>query len=201
MSELLMDKTAEIENKRSKIFDIVFSVIAVLIIIFLIFVTNFWISISIVQQSSMENTLFEDDVLITDILAKPKRYDVVIFKRLESGKETVLVKRVIGMQGDTVFNDEDGNVYIEYADGIVEKLKEEYIKDGFPTIGYGSETTFRVEVGENEYFVLGDNRKVSVDSRCFGVVKKENLIGVVHPFWIKNKKTVTKIYSVFNRKK
>lgn len=198
MSELLMDKTAEIENKRSKIFDIVFSVIAVLIIVFLIFVTNFWISISIVKQSSMENTLFENDVLVTDLLANPKRFDVIIFKRVENGKETVLVKRVIGMEGDTVFNDEQGYLYIEYADGTMELLKEDYIK-GDKTVGYDS--TFRVKVGKNEYFVLGDNREVSLDSRCFGVVNKENLIGVVHPFWIKNKKTVTKIYSVFNRKK
>ena len=140
-----------------------------------------------VQQKSMENTLHSGEKLLVDKLSynfiTPKRGDIVIFlKDEEKGnlieesytyiKEVIslnnisdsrirYVKRVIGIPGDEI-NIESGNVYVNG-----EKLNESYIKGET----YGRDISFPVIVGEEELFVLGDNREVSKDSRDFGTIK------------------------------
>jgi signal peptidase I len=148
-----------------------------------------------VEQSSMENTLFDSQQLIVDKISynfkKPERGDIIIFlaneekgniftsmartvdgilsnaKGIEKHKR--LVKRVIGVEGDEI-DIKDGYVYIN---GI--KLEEAYAV-GETDAG---EIEYPVLVGKNELFVLGDHRKVSVDSRAFGLIHCNQLEGKV----------------------
>jgi len=159
-----------------------------------------------VQQSSMENTLFTNQQLLVDKLSynfkDPKRGDIIIFLE-DSEKETILddalstinniasifrnnkdyregskrlVKRVIGVQGDEV-DIRDGYVYVNG-----EKLQEPYAKGET----FSGEFKLPVKVGENELFVLGDNRMVSMDSRKFGLINFKQVEGKaifrVYPF-------------------
>lgn len=146
-----------------------------------------------VQKSSMENTLYSDEKLIVDKLSynflKPERGDIIIFLKDEekgnvleesykyikevasfnhlTDNRTRYVKRVIGVEGDEI-NISSGYVYING-----EKLEELYIKGET----YNRDIEFPIVVGENEFFVLGDNREVSQDSRDFGLINVNQIEG------------------------
>lgn len=200
MDKFLLVKS-EIEYKKERLFDSIFIIFAIVIFAFLFFVSQFWISISVVQMNSMANTLKPNDKLITDRLAVPKRGDVIVFKYDEN---TDYIKRIIAVEGQTVYNDKEGNVYLEFVkDGktVTEKLNETYVKDNLPTYKHLSSSfideensLFRVEVKKGELFVMGDNRLVSIDSRDFGCITLDKVTGVVHDFWIENKSLITKIF-------
>ncbi len=108
--------------------------------------------------SSMVPTLEDGNQLITDKITyrfrDPQRFEIVVFPHGENNE--YYIKRVIGLPGETVRIDPDGVIYIN---GSV--LEENY--------GYGrtqqQELTEEITLGEDEYFVLGDNREVSLDSR------------------------------------
>lgn len=124
----------------------------------------------------METTLSDGDNLWVDKLSytfgKPKRFDVIIFNYDE---DTTYVKRVIGLPGETVRIDQDGNIYIND-----QLLKENYGKEKIlpSNLGRASQP---VLLGEGEYFVLGDNRNNSSDSRWadVGNVQEEDIVGKV----------------------
>lgn len=128
----------------------------------------------IVSGASMENTFHSGEYLIVDQLSyrfeDPAPGDVVIF-RYPRNPSTFFIKRIIGVPGDTVTI--DGNIVTitneEHPNGYV--LDEAYIKDMSPS-------TFLTEtLGDREYFVMGDNRDKSSDSRAWGVLQKENIMG------------------------
>lgn len=125
-----------------------------------------------VQGSSMEATLSAEDNLIVDKLSyrfhDPERFDIIVFLQAE---DTFYIKRVIGLPGETVQIDEEGNIYV---DGEV--LAESYGREVIANPGRAYEP---VELGENEYFVLGDNRNNSSDSRepSVGNIRREQIIG------------------------
>lgn len=129
---------------------------------------------TVVQGESMENTLMDGDNLIVDKLTyrfhEPERFDVVVFP-YQQGKNTYYIKRVIGLPGDSVYIDEVGDIYIND-----EKLIEGYGKEVILDPGMAADTIY---LGAEEYFVLGDNRNASADSRdpSVGVVKRDNIIG------------------------
>ncbi len=185
----------------------VFEYVKIIIIALLItnFLNVFVFSLSEVRQSSMEKTLMENDQLIVERLSytfgQPQRGDIIVFidelevnntipariKRLyedmlskirQKDGHLRLVKRVIGLPGDEI-NIEDGYVFVNG-----ERLEEEYLS--VPT--NAKSLDYPLIVQEDSYFVLGDNRTVSLDSRDFGSVPIEKIEGrVMFRFWPVNK--------------
>lgn len=123
-------------------------------------IPNYVIQRARVSGPSMENTLHDKDNVLIDKISyrfhDPKRFDVVVFYPYEDVDCDHFVKRVIGLPGETVqIKGED--IYINGN-----KLEEDYGKD---PISYQGIATEPITLGEDEYFVLGDNREVSFDSR------------------------------------
>lgn len=126
-----------------------------------------------VSGSSMENTLHHGDNLIVDKLtyrfSKPKRYDIIVFP-FRYQEKTYYIKRIIGLPGETI-QIQDGVIWI---DGEV--LQESYGREVMKNAGLAADM---ITLGEDEYFVLGDNRNDSTDSRdpSVGVIHKDEIIG------------------------
>ena len=129
-----------------------------------------------VEGASMENTLHNGDNLIVDKLSyrfhDPERFDIIVFP-FQFQDNTYYIKRIIGLPGETVQTMDDGSIYING-----EKLEENYGMEVIKpeTIGRAAEP---IELGDDEYFVMGDNRNNSSDSRTdmVGNIKRENIIG------------------------
>lgn len=129
-----------------------------------------------VEGTSMENTLHNGDNLIVDKLSyrfhDPERFDIIVFP-FQFQDNTYYIKRIIGLPGETVQIMDDGSIYING-----EKLEENYGMEVIKpeTIGRAAEP---IELGDDEYFVMGDNRNNSSDSRTdmVGNIKRENIIG------------------------
>ena len=127
-----------------------------------------------VQGSSMEPTLSTEDNLIVDKISyrfhDPERFDIIVFPFLRED-DTFYIKRIIGLPGETVQIDEEGNIYVDD-----ELLQESYGKE---VILYPGRASDPIELGPDEYFVLGDNRNHSTDGRdpSVGNIKRENIIG------------------------
>ena len=152
-----------------------------IVVLICYFIINFVGCRSKVDGSSMNPTLENGDNLWVDKLSytfgDPKRFDVVIFNYDE---DTTYVKRIIGLPGETVRIDQNGNIYINGS-----LLKENYGKE---TILDNGRAGAEVYLGSDEYFVLGDNRNNSIDSRWsdVGNVNREDIVGKavlrIYPF-------------------
>ena len=129
---------------------------------------------TVVNGVSMQPTLSDGDNLIVDKLSyrfhDPDRFDIIVFPQ-EDGR--YFIKRIIGLPGESVRIDEDGFIYING-----ENLQETYGKEVMRDPGLAKDG---IQLGADEYFVLGDNRNNSEDSRYadMGNVKKRNIIGKV----------------------
>ncbi len=129
-----------------------------------------------VDGTSMENALFDEEQILIEKISRYfdglERFDIVVFTKEEATEKKTYVKRVIGLPGETV--QIIGNQI--YIDGT--QLTESYGKNAMTRAGIAMEG---ITLGEDEYFVLGDNRSVSADSRQanIGAVKKEEIEGVV----------------------
>ena len=139
-----------------------------------------WLIITFVGQrtqvngSSMEPTLSDHDNLIVDKISyrfkDPERFDIIVFP-FQYEEDVYYIKRIIGMPGETVFIDLDGTIYI---DG--EALQENYGREVMLSPGRAGEP---ITLGEDEYFVLGDNRNNSSDSRdpSVGNIHRGRIVG------------------------
>lgn len=140
----------------------------IIILVTVILFRTFIATPVIVNGPSMQETLHTNDILILRRTSKINRYDIVVANH--NGDK--LIKRVMGIPGDKV----------KCVSGIIYVNNEEV-----SNYGYGTSFDFaQVILGENEYFLIGDNREDSLDSRYFGPVEKSNISGVadfrVFPF-------------------
>lgn len=127
-----------------------------------------------VSGSSMETTLSDGDNLIVDKISyrfnEPERFDIIVFP-FEYKKNTYYIKRIIGMPGETVRIDDNGTIYIND-----EVLQESYGREVILYPGLAAED---ITLADDEYFVLGDNRNNSSDSRdpSVGNIHRSRIIG------------------------
>ena len=126
-----------------------------------------------VSGESMENTLDDGDQLIVDKLTyrfhDPERFDIIVFP-FRYKDNTYYIKRIIGLPGETV-QIVDGEIYING-----ELLEESYGRDVMQDAGLAAEP---ITLGDDEYFVLGDNRNYSSDSRdpSVALIHRKEIIG------------------------
>jgi len=127
-----------------------------------------------VVGSSMESTLSDGDNLIVDKISyrfkDPERFDIIVFP-FKYEESTYYIKRIIGMPGETVSIDDEGVIYING-----EELKEYYGREVIQDPGSARE---EIVLDEDEYFVLGDNRNNSTDSRqpSVGNIQRKDILG------------------------
>jgi signal peptidase I len=132
----------------------------------------------IVSGSSMEPTFFNLHYLIVDRLSydfeSPQRGDVIVFD-LPQDTSRALIKRVIGLPGETVVITGNAVTVINAANPQGITLSEPYLDPQ----DLGGASNIRVTLGADEFFVLGDNRKVSADSRLWGTLPRSDIVGRV----------------------
>lgn len=151
--------------------------VAVISLIIIVPVRYFIIQPFYVKGASMEPNFYDHEYLIIDEItyyfSEPKRGDIVVFKYPKDPNQ-YFIKRVVGLPGEKI-KIEDGQVFIINSDQMT-VLEEDYlpddIKTNLPLRGYSN-----VSLNQDEYFLLGDNRDQSLDSRIFGPVKREFIIG------------------------
>lgn len=179
--------TLENSPKRKKATGFITELVIYLILIFacIYVVPEYVLQRTVVQGESMENTLYTSESLLVEKLTKhfqnPKRYEIIVFTP-HSDPDEHYVKRVIGLPGETI-QIIDNDIYIND-----EKIPDTHHKDG-NMYGNGIAKE-KIKLGDNEYFVLGDNREVSLDSRdaSVGPVKAEQIEGkVILRIWPLNK--------------
>jgi signal peptidase I len=150
------------EDRKSKKGSLVKELLiyAIIFVIGLYIIPNFVLQRTIVKGDSMENTLHSKESLLVDKLSynigNPKRFDIVVFFPYGRDVDEYYVKRVIGLPGETIqIIGED--IYING-----EVLEENYGKDPITYAGIAEEP---ITLADDEYFLMGDNREISYDSR------------------------------------
>ena len=145
----------------------------VITLIIVLIIKTFIVSPVMVHGSSMNDTLFDKDIMILNKIgirvSGIKRFDIVVVKV----GDTKLIKRVIGLPGEEV----------EYKDNILyingKEVKDRYENGYTPNIS-------KVKLGKDQYIILGDNRGNSIDSSELGPIQRKQIIGktsiVIYPF-------------------
>ncbi len=167
--------TDEDDGNKKKVREALWFILYIAIIVVVAFIiVKFIGQRTVVSGRSMENTLSDGDNLIMDKItyriSNPKRFDIVIFPDPSDPSE-YFIKRVIGLPGETVRIGSDGTIYINGK-----KLTESYGKEVINNPGLAASP---ITLGKDEYFVLGDNRNDSLDSRFpeVGPIKGDEILG------------------------
>ncbi len=160
-----------------------FSLYILIILVVSLLVVKYVGQRTVVLGHSMEPTLSDNDNLFVDKISyrfhEPKRFDVIVFPYQYADK-TYYIKRVIGLPGETVRIDEKGAVYINDV-----LLEEGYGKETIKDPGMAIDG---ITLQDDEYFVMGDNRNDSSDSRFVSVgnIKRNHILGKaflrIYPF-------------------
>ena len=179
-SEELSD--LEVENNPAK--DFLYFVYDLLKTGLVVFVIAFGLRYFVIQpfivdgESMMPNYVNNEYILaekVSYLTGQPKRGDVVIF-RYPGNPSVSYIKRIIGLPGEKVVveNNEVKIINSQHPEGVV--LKEDYLPSYTLTLA-GDQKSLESTLGDNEYFVMGDNRQHSSDSREWGKLPKQNIIG------------------------
>ncbi len=164
-----------------KFFGFVFEIFKIVVIslVIIIPIRYFLIQPFYVKGASMEPSFYDYEYLIINELDyrlnDPERGEVVVFRYPRHPQE-YFIKRIIGLPGEAI-EIRAGEVYLyneEYLQGL--RLQEDYLSVNTKTYSLNEE---RVNLGVDEYFVLGDNRTASKDSRSFGAVNRSFMVGKV----------------------
>lgn len=171
-----MEQMLEVKksNKKARLLgDIIMILVAILTGMA---ISKFVIFRATVDGKSMEPTYYHGDVCMAltvgcvDLFGDGIQYGDVVIVKEKSSSTGYLIKRVIGTPGDEVYIKD----CVVYINGIA--ISEGYILDSPYNAGLAEEP---IKLGINEYFVMGDNRSVSRDSRTFGAISKSQIMGVV----------------------
>ena len=137
-------------------------------------VSRFVVTAVVIQGRSMQPTLKDGERYYLNrwryLFAKPKHGDVIVLK--DPGHRDFAVKRIVGGPNDWV-NVRDGKLYLNGK-----RLAEPYLPEGTRTTVPDKQEKW-ILLGPDQYYVLGDNRSNSEDSRYYGVVKRKNILGVL----------------------
>lgn len=172
-------ETETVETGENKMKSVLKEILSISIYLLLVFCAAYLIVTYVGQRtqvsgSSMETTLSNGDHLIVDKISyrfhDPERYDIIVFP-FQYDTDTYYIKRIIGMPGETVQIDDSGTIYI---DGEI--LEETYGREVIQNPGRASDP---IQLGDDEYFVMGDNRNNSSDSRdpSVGNIHRKDIIG------------------------
>ena len=172
-------ETEIIETEENKMKHVLKEILSISIYLLLVFCAAYLIVTYVGQRtqvsgSSMETTLSDGDHLIVDKISyrfeDPERFDIIVFP-YHYDTDTYYIKRIIGMPGETVQIDDSGNIYV---DG--ELLEEAYGREVIQNPGRANDP---ILLGDDEYFVMGDNRNNSSDSRdpSVGNIHRKDIIG------------------------
>lgn len=175
MNDPLMSRTSSDTGKTSNASVAWYAISAIVLAL----VIRFFIAAPyIVIGSSMEPTFHDYHYLIIDRLtynfAEPQRGDVIVLD-LPQDTSRALIKRIVGLPGDTVHLVGTSVIVSNDAHPEGTTLSETYLDPN----NLGGATNITTTLGPDEYFVLGDNRRVSADSRLWGVLPKEDIVGRV----------------------
>lgn len=175
----------EDKTEQQKFIDVFLEWAEVLVmsVFVVIFIFSFMFRIVTVEGKSMMSTLYDNDLLVvSNLFYKPHNNDIVVIQ--SENLDKTVVKRVIAIGGQEVEIDYNNNRLL--VDGV--KIKEDYIKElimydnkeKFDQNFYNTDTkTYKYTVPEDYVFVLGDNRNMSSDSRTFGCVSSDKIIGKI----------------------
>lgn len=136
----------------------------IVIVLVVVLIRTFIITPVRVDGDSMKNTLKNGDILLLYKLSSIDRFDIIVLDEEKDNEK--IIKRVIGLPGETVAI-KKGKIYIN--DKVID---DEY--------AYGETSDYdKVTLEDDEYFILGDNRLISKDSRYFGPIKKSEIKGKI----------------------
>ncbi len=136
----------------------------IVIVVVVVLIRTFIITPVRVDGDSMKNTLKNGDILLLYKLSSIDRFDIIVLDEEKDNEK--IIKRVIGLPGETVAI-KKGKIYIN--DKVID---DEY--------AYGETTDYnKVTLKDDEYFILGDNRLISKDSRYFGPIKDNEIKGKI----------------------
>lgn len=177
------NREPETNKKRSVYSYLIEGLIYIALIFVCVYVVpNYVVQRTVVSGDSMQDTLQEDESLLVDKISyrftDPKRYDIIVFYPKGRDVEEYYVKRIYGLPGETIQIKGD-DIYINGS-----LIDDPYPKDSMDDAGIAKEP---LKLADDEYFVLGDHRSVSIDSRIPpddplegpGPVKSENIAGKV----------------------
>lgn len=171
------------DSEKPRIIDKIFDVVELLVftVAAVFILTSFLFKHAVVDGDSMVSTLAEGEhLIISDLFYEPERGDIIVFEDYSIGEnlKKPIVKRVIAIAGDTVEIDIFGTVFVNG-----EKIKDEhkYISGGVYKLRLEHKYAVAEEytVPEGHIFVLGDNRNNSTDSRTFGAISTDTILGEV----------------------
>ena len=186
------------EKQKSLISFFLCTLIVLVVVFAVIGIELWWISNYKIQQTSMEPTLSEGDIVWANKAKKPTYGDIILIKVKEGYTTDVFIKRAVAFGCDLVWVEEstvqDGMFYlcVQKKDEATENkyVKEVYDGNTLELMGYANVPTrddgfaaigkqFAIEVAENHVYCIGDNRADSYDSRNMGALPLEDLVGVV----------------------